>query len=227
MYEYSRKIHDLTKGVESLSKAEHGLIFDIVHRLGLSNDVKQAAVALYLDFKSRPAGKYNFEHKNLEIFLISSVSIAAKALGEVRTDQEFESKMFVSRDRLVDAEDRLLRTFGVQNSVVRFSELVSQLSKRQIESMAEGFASRELVTADEKERLIECSDHYLDVAVENGLSPRMSYRGRAAGAMLKAARDLELAISEGEIARAAGFDRKSMTANSNVIESLLKDVSRV
>ena len=53
------RIYSLNRGVESLSKEEHGLFFDTVQRLGLSNEVKLAAVALYLDFKSRPIGEYN------------------------------------------------------------------------------------------------------------------------------------------------------------------------
>src|SRR5438876_8488618 len=78
-------MYNLNRGVESLSKEEHGLFFDAMQRLGLPNEVKQAAVALYLDFKSRPIGEYNAEHKNLEIFLIASVSLAAKAMGDLRT----------------------------------------------------------------------------------------------------------------------------------------------
>jgi hypothetical protein len=38
----------------------------------------------------------------------------------------------------------------------------------------------------------------------------MSYKGRAAGIVLKAVRDLELQVSEADIARAAGFDKRSM-----------------
>ena len=91
------RFYNLNRGVESLSKEEHGLFFDAVQRLGLSNEVKLAAVALYLDFKGRPIGEYNADHKNLQIFLIASVSLAAKAMGDLRTDHEFESKMFVSR----------------------------------------------------------------------------------------------------------------------------------
>ena len=60
------RIYSLNRGVESLSKEEHGLFFDAVQRFGLSNEVKQAAVALYLDFKSRPIGEYNADHKNLD-----------------------------------------------------------------------------------------------------------------------------------------------------------------
>ena len=59
------RIDSLNRGVESLSKEEHSLFFDAVQRFGLSNEVKQAAVALYLDFKSRPIGEYNADHKNL------------------------------------------------------------------------------------------------------------------------------------------------------------------
>jgi len=59
------RIYSLNRGVESLSKEEHDLFFDADQRLGLSNEVKQAAVALYLDFKSRPIGEYNADHKNL------------------------------------------------------------------------------------------------------------------------------------------------------------------
>ena len=89
--------------------------------------------------------------------------------------------------------------------------------------MAEGFAERELVSNDEKEELVRRSYNYLDAAVEKGLAPKMSYRGRAAGVMLKAIRDLGLQISEAEIARAAGFDKKSMAINTDVIDTLLKD----
>src|SRR5438094_6512673 len=147
------RIYNLNKGVESLSKEEHGLFFDAVQRLGLPNEVKQAAVALYLDFKSRPIGEYNANHKNLEIFLIATVSLAAKAMGDLRTDHEFESKMFVSREKLVDAEERIIRSFGVQESIIPVQDLVLQLTKRHIESMAEGFAERELVSSSEKEEL--------------------------------------------------------------------------
>src|SRR5438094_7212149 len=89
------RIYNLRRGVESLSKEEHGIFFDAVQRLGLPNEVKQAAVALYLDFKSRPIGEYNAGHKNLEIFLIASVSLAAKAMGELRTDHKYVSKMYM------------------------------------------------------------------------------------------------------------------------------------
>ncbi len=41
--------------------------------------------------------------------------------------------------------------------------------------------------------------------------------------MLKAVRDLGLQISEREIARAAGFDKRSMAINTNAIDLLLKD----
>jgi transcription initiation factor TFIIIB Brf1 subunit/transcription initiation factor TFIIB len=217
------RIYNLSKSLESLSKEEHGLFFDAMQRLGLPNEVKQAAVALYLDFKSRPIGEYNADHKNLEIFLIASISLAAKAMGDLRTDHEFESKMFVSREKLVDAEERIIRSFGVQDSIMPFPELVLQLAKRQIESMAEGFAERELVSGNEKEDLVRRSHGYLDAAVEKGLAPKMSYRGRAAGVMLKAVRDLGLEISEMDIARAAGFDKRSMAINANVIDSVLKD----
>ena len=215
------RIYNLNKGVESLSKEEHGLFFDAIQRLGLSNEAKQAAVALYLDFKSRPIGEYNAGHKNLEIFLIASVSLAAKAIGDLRTDHEFETKMFVSRERLVDAEERIIKSFGVQESIIPLPELVLQLTKRQIESMAESFAERELVSGNEKEELVRRSCNYLDAAVEKGLGPMMSYRGRAAGVMLKAVRDLGLQISETDIARAAGFDKRSMAINTNVIDGLL------
>ena len=206
-----------------MNKEEHGLFFDAMQRLGLPNEVKQAAVALYLDFKSRPIGEYNADHKNLEIFLIASVSLAAKAMGDLRTDHEFETKMFVSREKLVDAEERIIRSFGVQDSIIPTTDLVSQLTKRHIESMAEGFAERELVTSNEKEELVRLSHKYLDAAVEKGLAPKMSYRGRAAGVMLKAVRDLGLQISETDIARAAGFDKRSMEVNRVVIDDLLKD----
>jgi hypothetical protein len=217
------RIYNLNKGVESLSKEEHGLFFDAVLRLGLPNEVKQAAVALYLDFRGRPIGEYNSDHKNLEIFLIASVSLAAKAMGDLRTDHEFESKMFVSREKLLDAEERIIKSFGVQDSIIPFPDLVSQLTKRQMESMAEGFAERGLVSSDEKAELVRLSFQYLDAAVESGLAPKMSYRGRAAGVMLKAVRDLELQVSETDIARAAGFDKRSMTINTDIIDFLLKD----
>ncbi len=217
------RFYNLNKGVESLSKEEHGLFFDATQRLGLPNEVKQAAVALYLDFKSRPIGEYNADHRNLDIFLIASVSLAAKAVGDLRTDHEFESKMFVSREKLLDAEERIIKSFGVQDSILPFPDLVSQLTKRQIESMAEGFAERDLVSSSDKEELVRLSYEYLDAAVERGLGPKMSYRGRAAGVMLKAVRDLGLQISEMDIARAAGFDKRSMTTNTKVIDELLKD----
>jgi hypothetical protein len=217
------KVLNLSKGVESLSKEEHGLFFDTMQRLGLPNEVKQAAVALYLDFKSRPIGEYNAGHKNLEIFLTASVSLAAKAIGEFRTDREFESKMFVSKEKLVDAEERILKSFGVQDSIIPLGELVSRLTKRQMESMAEGFAERGLVSSDEKEELVQRCYSYLDAAVEKGLGPKMSYRGRAAGVMLKAVNDLGLHVSEIDVARAAGFDRRSMAINRDVIDALLKD----
>jgi len=217
------RFYSLSKGVESLSKEEHGLFFDAVQRLGLPNEVKQAAVALYLDFKSRPIGEYNANHKNLEIFLIATVSLAAKAMGDLRTDHEFESKMFVSKEKLANAEERILRSFGVQDSIMPFPDLVSQLTKRQIESMAQSFAERELVSNNEREELVRRSNEYLDAAVEKGLTPKMSYRGRAAGVTLKAIRDIGLQISETDIARAAGFDKKSMAINTNIIDALLKD----
>ena len=217
------RFYSLSKGVESLSKEEHGLFFDAVQRLGLPNEVKQAAVALYLDFKSRPIGEYNANHKNLEIFLIATVSLAAKAMGDLRTDHEFESKMFVSKEKLADAEERILRSFGVQDSIMPFPDLVSQLTRRQIESMAQSFAERELVSNNEREELVRRSNEYLDAAVEKGLTPKMSYRGRAAGVTLKAIRDIGLQISETDIARAAGFDKKSMAINTNIIDALLKD----
>ena len=217
------RIYSLNRGVESLSKEEHGLFFDAVQRLGLSNEVKLAAVALYLDFKSRPIGEYNADHKNLEIFLIASVSLAAKAMGDLRTDHEFESKMFVKRERLVDAEERIIRSLGVQDSIIPIADLVSQLTKRHIESMAEGFAERELVSSGEKTELVQRSYDYLDAALARGLNPKMSYRGRAAGVMLKAVRELGLQVSETDIARSAGFDKRSMEINKDVIDVLLKD----
>jgi hypothetical protein len=218
------RIYNLSKGVESLSKEEHGLFFDAMHRLGLSNEVKQAAVALYLDFRNRPIGEYNAGKKNLKIFQVASVSIAAKALGDLRTDHEFESKMFVSREKLVDAEERMISAFHVQDSIIPSKELVSRLTKRQMESMAESFARQELMTDYEKEELIQLSYDYLDAAVERGLDPMMSYRGRAAGVMLRAVRDLDLQVSRMDIARAAGFDKGTMGINANAIESLLKEV---
>jgi hypothetical protein len=215
--------YNLNKGVDSLSKEEHGRFFDAVQRLGLSNDVKIAAVALYLDFKSRPIGEYNADHKNLDIFLIASVSLAAKAMGDLRTDHEFESRMFVSREKLVDAEERIIKSFGVQDSIIPLAEFVMQLTRRQMESMVEGFAERELVSSNEKEELIKRSYGYLDSAIEKGLAPKMGYRGRAAGIVFKAVRDLGLQVSEIDIARAAGFDKRSMATNRDVLDALLKD----
>src|SRR5467141_3913863 len=217
------RIYSLNRGVESLSKEEHGLFFDTVRRLDLRNEVKLAAVALYLDFKSRPIGEYNADQKNLKIFLVASVSLAAKAMGDQRTGREFESKMFVSGEKLVDAEERIIRSFGVQDSLIPFREIVSRLARRQIESMAESFADRDLVNSNEKKELIRRSCDYLDAAVEKGLSPKTSYRGRAAGVMLKAVRDLKLQVSERDIARAAGFDKRLMTINADVVDALLKD----
>ena len=52
----------------------------------------------------------------------------------------------------------------------------------------------------------------------------MSYRGRAAGVMFKVVRDLGLQISEADIARAAGFDKRSMAINTDIIEALLRDL---
>jgi hypothetical protein len=217
------RIYNLSKGVESLSVEEHGRFFDAVQRLGLSNEVKQAAIVLYLDFKSRPVGEYNANHRNLGIFLIASVSLAAKAMGEWRTDQEFESKLFATGEKLVDAEERLLRSFGVQDNAMPFLEFVSQLTRRQVESVAESFAERGLIGRSERDELVQRSYEYLDAAVEKGLSPKMSYRGRAAGVMLKAIRDLGLQIPEADIARAAGFGKRSMMINTDVIDALLND----
>ena len=215
------RIYNLGHSLESLSKEEHGLFFDAVQRLGLSNEVKLAAVALYLDFKSRPIGEYNADHKNLHIFLIASISLTAKAMGDFRTDQEFESKLFVGREKLADAEERVISSFGVRDSIMPFPEIVLQLTRRQSESMAEGFAQRELISSSEKEELVQRSYAYLEAAVKKGLAPKMSYRGRAAGVMFKAVRDLGFHISEIDIARAAGVDKKSMAINRNVIDALL------
>ncbi len=140
--------------------------------------------------------------------------------------REFETRMFVSREKLADAEERIIKSFGVKDSILSFPDLVSQLTKRQMETMAEGFAERDLVSSEEKEELVRLSYDYLDAAVERGLGPKMSYRGRAAGVMLKAVRDLGLQISETDIARAAGFDKRSMATNTDVIDALLKDSKR-
>src|SRR5438445_2432454 len=148
------RIYNLNGGVVSRSKEEHGLFFDAVQRLGLPNEVKQAAVTLYLDFKSRPIGEYNADHKNLQIFLIASVSLAAKAMGDLRTDHEFESRMFVSREKLIDAEERVIKSFGVWDSIMPFPDLVSQLTNRQMESMADGCAERRLVRTSEMSELL-------------------------------------------------------------------------
>jgi len=217
------RIYNLSKSVDFLSKEEHGLFFDAMQRLGLPNEVKQAAVALYLDFKSRPIGEYNAGQKNLKIFLIASISLAAKAMGDLRTDYEFESKMFVSREKLLDAEERIIKSFMVQDSIVSFPDLVLQLAKRQVESMAESFAERELVSSEEREELVRRSYDYLDAAVEKGLGPKMSYRGRAASVMLKAVGDLKLQVSEKDIARAAGLDSRSIAASKNIRDALKED----
>jgi hypothetical protein len=95
-----------------------------------------------------------------------------------------------------------------------------------MESMAEGFAERGLVSSDEKAELVRLSFEYLDTAVERGLAPKMSYRGRAAGVILKAVRDLELQVPETDIARAAGFDKRTMETNADVVDALLKDSKR-
>ena len=217
------RVFSPSRGVESLSREEHGVFFDAMQRLGLSSEVKEAAVALYLDFKSRPVGEYNADRKNLNIFLIAAISLAAKAVGELRTDREFESKMFVGKEKLIDAEERLLHSFGVQNDVMPLADFVVQLTRRQIESMAEGFAERELISIKEKEELIERSIAYLEQAIQRGLSPKMSYRGRAAGVMLKATRDLGLSVSEVDIARAAGFTKRLMEINTDKLDSLLRE----
>ena len=217
------RIYNLSRGVESLTKEEHGLFFDAAQRLRLRNEVKQAAVALYLDFKKRPVGIYVANKKELDVFLIASISLAAKAMGDLRTDLEFESKMFVNREKLVDAEERILKSFRIQDSLIPVPEFVSELTRRQIESMAEGFAERGLISGSESEELVWKSIDYLDTAVKRGLSPKMSYRGRAAGAVLKAAREMDLQIPEADIARSAGFDKRSMTINTSVIDNLLKD----
>ena len=217
------RFYNLSKGLESLTVEEHGRFFDAMQILGLSNEIKQAAVALYLDFKARPIGEYNADRKNLDIFLIASVSLAAKALGDVRTDQEFESKMFVGREKLIDAEERILKSFNVQDSVAPLTEFVLELTKRQIESMAESFARRELMSSDEKDELIQRAYAYLDAAVERGLAAKMTYRGRAAAIVLRAVRSLGIDIPTVDIARAAGFDRRSMEINANIIDSLLKN----
>lgn len=221
--EYSRRLYNLSRGIDSLSQEEHGRFFEVAQRLGLPNEVKQAAVALYLDFKSRPIGEYNAEHKSLDAFLIASISLAAKIIGDFRTDQEFESRMILTKEKLVDAEERIMRSFGVQESVVPFSELVMRLTRRQIQSMAEHFEDRGLLRSPERELLVQRSFIYLDKALDKGLSPKMSYRGRASGVMLKAVRELGLHVSETEIARSAGFDKRGMTVNAEIIDSLLKD----
>jgi hypothetical protein len=215
------RIYSLSKGIESLTVEEHGRFFEAAQRLGLSNEVKQAAIVLYLDFKARPIGEYN--QKNLDIFLLASVSLAAKALGELRTDHEFESKMLAGRERLLDAEDRILRSFRVQDTVLPITELVSQLTKRQIESMTDSFVARDLISCAEREELVDRCLEYLDLVVEKGLSPKMSYRGRASGVMLNAVRDLGLQVPVTDIARAAGFDKRTMAVNADVIGALLRN----
>src|SRR3989442_12628123 len=144
-------------------------------------------------------------------------------MGDLRTDYEFESRIFVSREKLVDAEERIIRSFGVQESIIPVPDLVLQLTKRHIESMAEGFAEREVVSTNEKMELVQRSYDYLDAALEKGLNPKMSYRGRAAGVMLKAVRDLGLQISETDIARAAGLHMKVVESYSGIIYGPLKE----
>src|SRR2546428_10838009 len=80
------RIYSLNRGVESLSREEHGLFFDAMQRLGVPNEVKQAAVAVYLDFKSRPIGEYNAHHKDLDIVLIAAISLTSEAIGDLRND---------------------------------------------------------------------------------------------------------------------------------------------
>ena len=217
------RIYHLSKGVDSLTKEEHGRFFEAKQRLELTNEIKQAAIALYLDFKTRPIGKYNREHKNLDIFLVASISLAAKALGDLRTDQEIEQKLLVSREKLVDAEDRIIRSFNVQDHVIPLPDFVMQLTQRQIQTMVESFAGREMIGDEEKEELLQRCLSYLDSAIEKGLSLRMGYRGRAAGVMLKAVRDLGLEISAVDVARASGADKTTMMVNTKVVESLLRD----
>ena len=65
--------------------------------------------------------------------------------------------MFVSREKLADAEERITKSFGVQDSIRPFPDLVSQLTKKQIESMADGFAERGLVGSNEREELVRRS----------------------------------------------------------------------
>jgi len=60
---------------------------------------------------------------------------------------------------------------------------------------------------------------------KRGWALKMSYRGRAAGVMLKAVRDLGLEVPEIDIARGAGFDKRSMATNTDIIDALLKDPS--
>ena len=43
--------------------------------------------------------------------------------------------------------------------------------------------------------------------------------------MLKAVRDLGLEVPEIDIARAAGFDKRTMATNTDIIDALLKDSS--
>jgi hypothetical protein len=68
--------------------------------------------------------------------------------------------MFVSREKLVDAEERIIKSFGVQDSIIPFPDLVSQFTKRQMESTAEGFAERGLVSSSEKAELVRLSYDY-------------------------------------------------------------------
>ena len=222
MAEFSRKLYNLSRGVESLSPEEHGRFFDTVQRLGLPNEVKQAAVVLYLDFKNRPIGEYNAERGNLDIFLTASVSLAAKVLGEFRTDQEFESKMFVGKERLADAEERILKSFQVQENVRPLPEILTQLARRQIESIAESFAQRGLIDVQDKDALVARANSCIDTANLKGLSPKMSYRGRAAAALHVSIDTMGLPISDTDIARAAGFDKKTMKANAKTISLLIR-----
>ena len=223
MSEFYKKLYNLSRGVESLTPEEHGRFFDTVQRLGLPDEVKKAAVVLYLDFKDRPIGEYNAERKNLDIFLTASISLAAKVLGEFRTDQEFESKVFVGKEKLADAEERILRSFQVQDNVRPLPELLSQLARRQIESIAEGFAQRGLIGTEEKEALVARANSCIDAANVKGLSPKMSYRGRAAAALHVSVDAMGLRVSDTDIARAAGFDKKTMKANAKTIGLLIHE----
>src|SRR5205807_4133018 len=91
--------------------------------------------------------------------------------------------------------------------------------------MADRLCGRRLISNHERGELVQPTYDYPYGGVEKSFGPKMSYRGRAAGVMLKAVRDLGLEVPEIDIARAAGFDKRTMATNTDIIDALLKDSS--